>query len=161
MRRLDDARRGLEPLGVQFETIAVGWGTVDLERAEQQLRRTVAHRHVAPAPDDDLLAARCRIVVPIDGPLIVLLEPSTEGPLAASLARYGEEPIAEYLAPIPRDAEVVSRAVSAGIGLSAVSEGPLGPSRLVLAGGRWGPHLILVEQRDRGAPQPPAATIER
>jgi hypothetical protein len=159
--RLDDARRQLDALGIPLETIGRGWATVDLDRAEQELRGRIAHRHITPAPDDDLLAARCRIVAAIDGPLIVLLEPSTEGPLAATLARYGEGLIVEYLAPMGRDADVVGRAASAGIGLSAAADGPLGRSRLVLAGGRWGPHLILVEHRDRGAPEPPAATIER
>jgi hypothetical protein len=161
IRRLDDARRVLGPLGVALETIGIGWATVDLDRAEQQVRATMAHREVTPARDDDLLGARCRIVVPVDGPLVVLIEPSTEGPLAGLLARYGEGPAVAYLAPVSPDDDVVGRARTAGIPLSATSEGPFGPSRLVLAGRRWGPHLIVVEQRDRGAAQPPAATIER
>jgi hypothetical protein len=130
---------------------------VELQRDEEPF----AARSVTPAPDDTLLGARCLVVVPVEGPLIVLLEPSTEGLLAASLARYGEGPAVAYLAPVPRDADVVARAAPVGVRLSPVSDGPLGPSRLVLAGRRWRPHLILVEQRDRGAPQPPAATIER
>jgi hypothetical protein len=158
-RRLDEARRQLEPLGIALETIGTGWATVDLDRAERELRTT--HGDVTPAADDALLGARCRIVVPDAGPLIVLMEPSTEGPLAAALARYGEEPAVEYLAPTAPGADIVASAAAAGIRLSPVSDGPLGSSRLVLAGARWGPHLILVEQRDRGAPRPAAATIER
>jgi hypothetical protein len=161
IHRLDDARAVLEPLGLPLETIAIGWATVDLDRAEQQVRATMALRHVTPAADDGLLGARCRIVVPVDGPLVILIEPSTEGPLAGLLARRGEGPAVAYLAPVSPGADVVARARSAGIRLSAASDGPLGPSRLVLAGRRWGPHLILVEQRDRGAARPPAATIER
>ncbi|HSL77909.1 MAG TPA: hypothetical protein VK867_13265 [Candidatus Limnocylindrales bacterium] len=69
-----------------------GWATVDIGRAEQELRDRVdggfedAERSV-------WLGARCRrarVGDSSDGRWLVLLEPDTEGRLAAFLARHGE-----------------------------------------------------------------------
>jgi hypothetical protein len=111
---------------------------------------------VRPAADDALLGARCRLVVTRSGPWIVLLEPSTEGRLAASLARWGQGPVVEYLA----TAGGVASDAGGGIALSRPAPGPLGMSRLVLGGPAWGPHVVLVDGDARGAPEPPPATIE-
>jgi hypothetical protein len=76
---------------------------------------------------------------------IVLLEPSTEGRLAASLARDGEGPCVLYLG-TPGPLRAWLRAArSRGVRTSAVRPGPLGPSALVLGGATAGPHLVLVD----------------
>ena len=80
---------------------------------------------------------------------VALAEPSTEGRLAASLARNGEGPAGRY-ASLP-DGDTVAafraRAFAAGVGISTVVEGPFGPSALLLGGPVGGPHLIVVERR--------------
>jgi hypothetical protein len=158
--RLAAARSRLEPLG-GVTVVALGYATVDLDEAEDVAKSRFGDVTVRPAPDDALLGARCRIVVVASGPWIVLLEPATEGRLAASLARYGQVPVAEYLATTSDDANAMAAAASAGIALSPRTAGPFGLERLVLDGAPWGPHLILVEEDSRGATGPPAATIER
>lgn len=114
-----------------------GWATIEVERALRELGAAAA----APAPHDDSLGARARTARLPDGQSIVLLEPSTEGLLAAALARYGEGPLVRYLI---ADAGAPTRAREAGFRLTAERPGPLGPQRLVLGGPRWGPFLVLV-----------------
>jgi hypothetical protein len=161
--RLANAERRLDGLGVRLRVIATGLATLDLDEAEERARTTVAVRAVSSAPDDLLLGARCRVVSVEEGPSLVLLEPTTEGRLAASLARYGQEPVVSYMTTLLADEDVVTPAAAAGIRLSAPTPGPLGVARLVLGGPAWGPHVILVESADHaaGAAGPPAATIER
>ena len=131
--------------------VVPGWATVELDRAEVEREagtgghagdreRSNATRLVGEAPDDDLLGARCRLLTVGDRPVEILLEPNTEGRLAASLARFGEGHVAVYLLVDPRD---VDRARAAGNVLSAEGRGPFGPERLVVAGPRWGPHVVL------------------
>jgi hypothetical protein len=100
-----------------------------------------------------LLGAWSRIVTTGDPVRIVLLEPNTEGRLAASLARFGQEPVVMYLEPVVAGEDVRAAAAAVGILLSEARPGPFGRGRLVLGGSRWGPHLILVEPQE-------AATIE-
>ena len=159
--RLADARRRLDGLGIPLRVIATGIATLDLDQAEERVRATIAHRAISDAPDEVLLGARCRIVIVEDGPSLVLLEPNTEGRLAASLARYGQEPVVSYMSSVVPGDDVVGSAARAGIRLSPMSPGPLGPSRLVLGGPAWGPHLILVEPLAPGDAEPPPATIGR
>ena len=72
-------------------TIGRGWATVELERAEEQVRDAVdVDLRFTDAMRSTLLGARCRRAQPADGEWIVLLEPDTEGRLAAFLARHGE-----------------------------------------------------------------------
>ena len=69
---------------------------------------------------------------------VVLLEPDTEGLLAATLARFGEGLAVAWFEPDPpgtRDRR------------SAIAQTPFGPGRLVLGGPRWGPHAIVLEAR--------------
>jgi hypothetical protein len=115
-----------------------GWATVDLDRAESNVPGSRSRE----AADDELLGAHCRWLDLADGHAALLLEPSTEGRLAASLARFGEGPIALYLC---AEAGAPERAIAAGFVLSAEAGGPLGPQRLVLGGSRWGPHVLLVD----------------
>ena len=130
----------VEPRG----TVA-GWASVELDRAEIEVTATLAAaafeavstRH---APDERLLGARCRVVSVGDGVEIVLLEPSTEGLLAAALAHRGEGWLARYLFV---SSAAVERARGAGLQLGPETPGPFGPERLVRAGPRWGPFLLL------------------
>jgi GNAT superfamily N-acetyltransferase len=105
------------------------------------------------APDDPLLGARARLLSFPEGPDLLLLEPSTEGLLAASLARFGEGSLALYLLVAPA---AVAAAVAAGFRLSEAADGPLGREHRVIGGPRWGPHLMLVLAAPAGTP----ATIE-
>jgi hypothetical protein len=159
--RLANAEHRLDALGVRLRVIGRGVATVDLDQAEERARATIAHRAITGAPDDVLLGARCRIVIVHQGPSLVLLEPNTEGRLAASLARYGQEPVVSYMTSVVQGDDVVGSAATAGIPLSPPTPGPLGVSRLVLGGPAWGPHVILVEPLALGDAEPPPATIER
>jgi hypothetical protein len=107
--------------------LASGWATVDIER-------TVADLGAADADathDDELLGARAWRVD--GGPVaLLLLEPSTEGRLAAALARRGEGIVALY--------------VSADTpGPGALRPTALGvPGRLLPHERPWGPFVIRV-----------------
>jgi hypothetical protein len=126
--------------------LAIGWATVDTDRAEAELRATLAlgGESSVTLPRDPHLGAHCRRL-PVDGdsPPILLLEPDTEGRLAASLARLGEGPVAAWLAPGFDDRGLVARAEAAGMILSSLAHGPLGAQRLVLGGPAHGPHLLI------------------
>lgn len=117
--------------------LAVGWATVESDRAAGELSAALAlpSDPFEPADDSIVLGARCRIGrgVLAGGRSLVLLEPSTEGRLAATLARLGEGPAAVWLDTATLDAHV-----------SAPRPGPLGPERLVLGGPIHGPHWLLV-----------------
>ncbi len=116
--------------------VAVGVATVDLERAAGALGGLAAR-----LPDDELLGAAAGLTT---APRIVLLEPATEGRLAATLARAGEGPAALYLEiAAPRLAEVEERLRECG-GTTTAGSGPHGPQHLVRGGPPWGPHLLLV-----------------
>ena len=156
------ARARLGRLAAELETVAVGWATVDLDRAERDLAgpSNATRKSARTLPDDELLGARCRLLTFGEGPPVVLLEPSTEGVLAATLARLGEGVAVEYLTTATGHADVVDR-VRANIGLTAVAPGPFGPSTLVLGGSRWGPHLIIVDPPAPDGRAPGAATIGR
>lgn len=122
--------------------VAVGWATVELDRAASQVGAALgvvpgAFEDAAPEP---LLGAHCRLGPVIEGPgegrgfRVVLLEPSTEGRLAATLARLGEGPAAAW---VERRSAMPSR-------LSVEAVGPLGAARLVLGGPIHGPHILLL-----------------
>ncbi|HEX5589096.1 MAG TPA: hypothetical protein VFX65_02255 [Candidatus Limnocylindrales bacterium] len=123
-----------------------GWGTVELDRAEVEVAAALAERHdlrdprVKDAPDERLLGARCRLLRYDGDRDMLLLEPSTEGRLAAALARHGEGSLALYLVV---DAGAADRARKAGFTVGSAGAGPLGPERLVVAGPRDGPFLLL------------------
>ena len=68
-----------------------GWATVELDRAEPHVRGLLGgDLQFSDTPRSALLGARCRRAATTDGEWIVLLEPDTEGRLAAFLARHGE-----------------------------------------------------------------------
>ncbi len=119
------------------QAIVTAWATVDIERAARELGGGPG---VASTGIDELLGAHVRGLVGPDG-AGVLLEPATEGPLAAALARHGEGPLAIYLR---ADARAADRLRRAGFRLSAPGSGPFGPERRVLVGRRDGPFVLLV-----------------
>jgi hypothetical protein len=122
---------GRARLATDAPVVGVGWATVDLERAEASFGLAFED-----ATDDAALGARCRIAGMPDGTRLVLLEPSTEGRLAESLARRGEGPVAVWF-----DDPLVT-----GIDPATPTAGPFGPERLVPGGARHEPHLFLVER---------------
>jgi len=123
-----------EPL----DLAAVGWATVELERASRDVGGTWQ-----PAAHDRLLGAAVWRA-PEDHPTALLLEVNTEGRLAGALARHGEGPIALYLrVPDPGHAGADLRA--------RPGSGPFGEEWLVPGRYPAGPFLILVG--DQPAPR--------
>ena len=106
--------------------VAVGWATVDLERTLDDLGLDAG-----PVVDEPLLGARaCRI--DLEGMAIVVLEPTTEGRLAAALARRGEGICALYLG---AGGSMSPAARITGLGV---------PGRLLPHDHPWGPFVIEV-----------------
>ncbi|HZC33609.1 MAG TPA: hypothetical protein VE640_10020 [Candidatus Bathyarchaeia archaeon] len=143
-----DAERALAAVaGDGAVTEAEIWATVDLERTLAELGiEGLAASAAAAARPDPLLGARA-LIVPAgpDGPRRAFAEPTTEGRLAATLARHGEGPAGRYLA-VGDDLDAArTRATAAGIPVSRIEAGPFGPSMLVLIGPVSGPHLILCD----------------
>lgn len=116
--------------------------TVDLERALRDLGAAAPARPPAPDP---LLGARVALVEAPGAGRLAVAEPSTEGRLAAFLARHGEGPAGRYVRSLVGLDEVRTRAAAAGIALSRPAIGPFGRSILVLGGPVTGPQLILVD----------------
>jgi len=136
-----------------------GWATVELDRAARELGAGTAVQ-VRDLPDDPLLGARCRVLAADKGDAILLLEPATEGRIAASLARYGEGYVATWIRlASDRYDNFVDSARREGLRLSSEAAGPFGRERLILGGPAWGPHL-LVSEIGLIPPAPGAATIE-
>lgn len=128
--------------------LAVIWATVDRDRVVADLRLPVEF-----LADDRLLGASVALVRPEDGDPIAILEPLTEGRLAATLSRHGEGLAGEYVeAPVGPDS-VTAAAATAGLDIGRSADGPFGRSVIVLGGPVDGPHLVLVER--------PAGTIGR
>jgi hypothetical protein len=100
----------------------IGWATVERERAERELEP--AADWVELERDPALGARRWLRAVDTGGdhdvPALVVLEPETEGRLAASLARFGESVAVAYL------------------GADAITRG-----RLLRGGPAWGPHVVV------------------
>ena len=110
--------------------VGIGWATVDTERLLADLA-TTADLRFGPEVDEPTLGARARVAWS-GGTAIVVLEPSTEGRLAAALARRGEGIACLYVA---------GAAASGAPRLTA-----LGRRGRVLTHERpWGPFMILVD----------------
>lgn len=118
--------------------IGAGWATVDLDRAAIELAPLLADGAAfEEAAGCASLGARCRIgrangLAP--APTIVLLEPATEGRLAATLARHGESWCATWMLDQAPWATTVCDP----------RRGPLGEERLVAGDPASGPHRLLV-----------------
>jgi hypothetical protein len=127
--------------------LIAGWATVELDRAESELAGSAGGSgppSATPLLDDAILGSRTRRLAS-DGRTTILLEPSTEGRLAAALASHGEGWTAAYVLVSGADgAAMAGQLAAAGLKLSAEAPGPLGPERLVLGGPRDGPFVLLV-----------------
>lgn len=129
------------------DRVVPGYATVELDRAEVELVDALGSSGddvTTDLPDDAALGARCRLLAFADGSEIVLLEPATEGRLAAALARFGEGVAVLYLI---ADRAAMMRFEEAGIVLGTELVGPFGPQRLV-ADGRRGTSLAVVAPPD-------------
>lgn len=121
------ARRATAPgSAIDGRLVAVGWATVELDRAAVELAGELGLVPEAflDAADSIALGARCRVAAgALDGVVaLAILEPSTEGQLAQMLARRDEGPAAIWLAP-GGDASVTDR--------PPPTAGPFGPERLL------------------------------
>jgi hypothetical protein len=154
-----------------LELVGVGWCTVDLERSEMELDPWLGPRPRVPAPGMDLDAAGlwadehlgARAILRqgsgLPGEWMVLLEPSTEGRTAASLARDGEGPCALYLRPAVGLDAWLEAAHASGVSVGGHRDGPFGVQAL-LAGSPAGPHVIVTEGRTPVSAAAEAGTIE-
>lgn len=112
-----------------WAALAIAWATVDLERVVAQLGAGPVDRR----PRDATLGASVTLV-PGRPITFAILEPDTEGRLAAMLARYGEGPVGVYV-------------VRAGMRDAVFGDpGPFGPQRLLaVSASPWAPALLQVE----------------
>ncbi len=129
---------------------ALGWATVDLDRASaawpglrwgQVPRDALVGAHGLlgePAPVGEVVPAWR------PGSRLLLLEPDTEGRIAAALARHGEGPAALYVA-LPAAAIAGARRRLAALGVRPVrGAGPFGPEMAPAGPPASGPTLILL-----------------
>jgi hypothetical protein len=142
----DERLAGLFPGEGMPRVVAEIWATVDLDRS-LAAEGLPSER----LPDDELLGARVALVRPPARHPIAVLEPATEGRLAAVLARNGEGPAGHYVE-ARRALEPLGDRGAGGLGVSRIASGPFGREVLV-DGPIAGPLLVVVE--------PPAGTIER
>jgi hypothetical protein len=126
-----------DPWLADLPVAGIAWATVELDRAARELAGAGLFET---APRDVALGASARRSSVGRGgrPAIVLLEPDTEGLVAAALARFGEGVLAVYLGPLDRaDVDDTPR-------LAPSRPGPLGPARLVIGRPAWGPHALVL-----------------
>lgn len=109
--------------------LGVGWATVDLDRTLAGIARPEGS--FGPLVADDVLGARGR-TIDVGAIALAILEPSTEGRLAAALARRGEGIACLYLAGV--EAAGGSRRTAIGR-----------PGRALPHDRPFGPFLILVD----------------
>jgi len=124
--------------------VAVGWATVELDRAARELAHLLAPgAHFSTAASSVTLGARCRSgpAAAAPGLWIALLEPETEGALAGTLARFGEGWTATW----------AITGASAPMDRSTVRPGPFGAERLLSGGPLNAAYRLVVE----AVPSPP------
>lgn len=143
-----------------------GWATVELDRAEDSLGMWLGDATAdAGGPASDTAEphlgaiARVRPAGGLPGDAFVLLEPTTEGRLAASLVRDDEGPCALYLRPAGGLGAWAAAARARGVHLGPRRAGPLGSEVLIAGGPAAGPHLLVVDLARRSKRNPPAGTI--
>ncbi len=117
---------------------ALGWATVELDRAARELADDLglAADAFVPVADSVALGARCRVAhqaIP-GGVALAILEPATEGRLAATLARLGEGPAAAWFV---TDGTLAAEE-------PAAAAGPFGPERLMPGGAIRGLRWLLI-----------------
>lgn len=147
---LDPDRPMIGPIAVR--PVAVGWATVDLERTAADLAAADGGT-IRPAASDTLLGAATAVVLPaghstapmpVPGPALVLLEPASEGRLAAALARWDEGGTVLYLGARNGDlGSALERLAVVGV-RTASGHGPFGEAALILDGRATRPLLMLV-----------------
>jgi hypothetical protein len=126
-----------DPWLAELPVVGAGWATLELDRAARDLSMIGGFDD---AVRDATVGGATRRVRRSDRslPAVVLLEPDTEGLLAATLARFGEGVRIAYLGALDRaDVDDTPR-------LGPPRPGPLGPARLVVGRPRWGPHLLVL-----------------
>jgi ribosomal protein S18 acetylase RimI-like enzyme len=132
------------------DLVGVGWATVELDRAVPEF----APVQFGAAMPDGSLGARAR-VGRVGAGSLVLLEPSTEGRLAAALARFGEGVTAIYVAAAAGGFEQLAARLRRTGERARIAEGPFGRS-FVVGASPWGPHLVVCEAiapRDAASPR--------
>lgn len=146
--------------GARF--LALGWATVDLGRVAAGwpgIRWTAV-------PRDSVLGARALLGDPAptgagtatSGPDVVLalLEPDTEGRLAAALAGHGEGPAALYVGlPAPAIPGTLARLARLHVRVSA-GTGPFGPGMAIAGTPASSPTLVIVPLQARDPAGGPA-----
>jgi hypothetical protein len=141
---LDQVRDLVADAQADGRAIAVGWATVELDRAAYELARELglSPEVFLPAADSELLGARCRVAAGVlpGGHSLAILEPNTEGLLAASLARHGEGPVAVW----STADDAAARDDGATRNGARPSPGPFGPERRVPGGPLHGPYRLLI-----------------
>ncbi len=137
--RLLDRLERRSPSASTARLVGVGWGTVDIERTVTDLVRILAR----PTDDDVLLGARAWRA-DVGDVVLLLLEPNTEGRLAAALARRGEGIVASYV-DVEGPLEGVLRPTALGL-----------PGRVVPGDQPWGPFVIQVSSSAPGGSSMPA-----
>jgi hypothetical protein len=138
-----------QPNGVA-DVLAIGWATVDWERFVAGL----GPDPIGSLPRDPHLGAFVLRYGRAE-PAVLVLEPDTEGRLAATLARSGEGPVAIYLGLGPGElTPFIATARRRGALTTTVRPGPFGPSVLLAGGPAWGPHVLVVERPDRHPASP-------
>ncbi len=142
--------------------VALGWATVDLERAAAAW--PALHWHGVPR--DTLVGARGLLGDPEgadegsdrrrSGRRLLLLEPDAEGRIAATLARHGEGPAALYVGLSP-GAIAGSRARLVPLGVRLVhGAGPFGPEIALTGPPASGPTVVLLRIPGRATTGGPA-----
>lgn len=137
---VDAGRPDTRPQGASAP-IALGWATVDLDRAipEIALGLGLSTDAFDLSLASEILGARGRVAAAAIGAgvSLVILEPSTEGRLAAALARCGEGPVALWFL-----AEAEPGHPGGAIGQG--QPGPFGPERLAPGGLVGGLYRFIV-----------------
>jgi hypothetical protein len=117
--------------------LGLGWATVDAARAVTEVAAATGIRPEAFAPGTaDASLGAAALVGRLPRLAVAILEPSTEGRLAAALARHGEGPCAIYVA------------TSAS---GPAEPGPLGAAWLAMSDRRSGPFVVAVQRRARSS----------
>ncbi len=135
------------------DALAVGWATVELDRAAHELAHLLrAGTGFSDAPRSDALGARCQVGLAAGASrlAIILLEPDTEGPLAGTLARFGEGWAATW-ARSRAPAEAATADLTTTGARIVARPGPIGPERLLPGEGAAGDHRLAVD----AVPSPP------
>ena len=133
--------------------VGLGWATVELDRASDELGPWLGAPAAGGASADQHLGATTLLYAGagLPGDWTVLLEPSTEGGTAASLARDGEGPCALYLRPAGGLDRWTGEARDP-------RDGPFG-RQVLLPGPFTGPFVIVTEGLEPAVEDAPPGTI--